>query len=309
MALARLLPASGLISVGVRPGMRVVEELKVKEGDQVAKGAVLAVLEGRSAARHQHEPGEGAEGTLLRPAESGAAGIGPQVGGDLEKNRLGEAAGRSTSSSAAPCKARSGTTPRWRSTRSSSRRSRPTSTSSCSRPRSRPAGSSSEAGSGDRSPETEILGAQIALAQAGLRETEVRAPARGGCLHIVAHPGELSPGTLLEMGDVSSMVATAEVYQSDVPRIRVGDPAEVDILGNRVAGKVTRIGSIVGRNQLTSVDPRALRDLRVVEVTIQLDRPCPGVAIREHGGRGHDPPLGDAPTSARRTPRRRPSPR
>ena len=73
------------------------------------------------------------------------------------------------------------------------------------------------------------------------------------------------------MGDVSSMAATAEVYQSDVPRIHLNDPAEVDILGTRVSGKVTRIGSMVGSNRLTSVDPRALRDLRVIEVTIQLD--------------------------------------
>ncbi len=77
------------------------------------------------------------------------------------------------------------------------------------------------------------------------------------------------------MGDVSSMVARAEVYQSDVPRVRAGDAAELDILGTRVAGKVTRIGSIVGKNQLTSIDPRAMRDLRVVEVTIQLDRADP----------------------------------
>ena len=71
------------------------------------------------------------------------------------------------------------------------------------------------------------------------------------------------------------MIARAEVYQSDVPRIRPGDPAEVDILGTRVGGKVTRIGSIVGKNQLTSIDPRAMRDLRVVEVTIQLDQAEP----------------------------------
>ncbi len=77
------------------------------------------------------------------------------------------------------------------------------------------------------------------------------------------------------MGDVSSMVARAEVYQSDVPRIRPGDPADVEILGTRVSGKVTRIGSIVGKNQLTSIDPRAPRDLRVVEVTIALDRAEP----------------------------------
>ncbi len=52
VALARLLPASGLIAVGARPGARVVE-LKVQQGDQVAAGAVLAVLEGHETAREQ----------------------------------------------------------------------------------------------------------------------------------------------------------------------------------------------------------------------------------------------------------------
>src|SRR5262249_52945484 len=88
---------------------------------------------------------------------------------------------------------------------------------------------------------------------------------------VLAHPGEISAGPLLEMGDVSTMVATAEVYQTDVGGIHIGDPAEVSILGNRVTGKVTRIGSVVGRNLLTSIDPPALRDLRVVVTTIQLD--------------------------------------
>jgi HlyD family secretion protein len=56
-----------------------------------------------------------------------------------------------------------------------------------------------------------------------------------------------------------------------VPRIHLGDPAAVNILGKQIPGKVARIGSIVGRNRLTSLDPRALRDLRVVEVSIRLD--------------------------------------
>ena len=51
------MPASGLISVGVRPGMRVVE-LKVKEDDQVSAGTVLAILEGHDAARSQLELAE-----------------------------------------------------------------------------------------------------------------------------------------------------------------------------------------------------------------------------------------------------------
>jgi HlyD family secretion protein len=117
----------------------------------------------------------------------------------------------------------------------------------------------------------EVLDRQIDLARTALDQTESRAPQAGRILKILARPGEISAGPILQMGDVSRMVATAEVYQSDVPAVQVGDPAEVILLGQRVAGQVTRIGSLVGKNQLTSVDPRALRDLRVVLVTIQLD--------------------------------------
>jgi HlyD family secretion protein len=74
------------------------------------------------------------------------------------------------------------------------------------------------------------------------------------------------------MGDVSAMVAKAEVYQSDVPRLAVGDPAEVSVQGRTIAGKVARIGRFVGRNGLKSLDPRALQDLHVVEVSIALAR-------------------------------------
>ncbi len=92
---------------------------------------------------------------------------------------------------------------------------------------------------------------------------------------ILAHPGEISSGALLMMGDVSSMVAKAEVYQSDVPRIRSATRPRSTSSARDVSGKVTRIGSIVGKNQLASIDPRALRDLRVVDVTIQLDQAAP----------------------------------
>ena len=54
VALARLLPAAGLIAVGARPGARVVE-IKVKEDQEVSAGTVLAVLEGHESARLQLE--------------------------------------------------------------------------------------------------------------------------------------------------------------------------------------------------------------------------------------------------------------
>jgi len=56
---------------------------------------------------------------------------------------------------------------------------------------------------------------------------------------------------------------------------------------------VTRIGSVVGKNQLTNIDPRALQDRRVLKVTIALDQPEPArrfvnmevdVTIKPSGG-------------------------
>jgi HlyD family secretion protein len=94
-------------------------------------------------------------------------------------------------------------------------------------------------------------------------------------LELLAHAGEISSGPMLAMGDLSAMSAIAEVYQADVPRLHVGDPAVVPILDESSAGKVSRIGSVVGKNQLTNLDPRALQDRRVVKVTVSLENPQP----------------------------------
>ena len=102
----------------------------------------------------------------------------------------------------------------------------------------------------------------------------MRAPIRGRVLELLAHAGEVSGGPLLAMGDLSAMVATAEVFQTDIPRLRTGDPATVELLDQTVTGKVTLIGSMVGKNQLTNLDPRALQDRHVVKVTISLDNPA-----------------------------------
>ena len=52
----------------------------------------------------------------------------------------------------------------------------------------------SRATSPPASPEEPILEAQVDMAAAGLRETEVRAPGPGRVLRILAHPGELELG-------------------------------------------------------------------------------------------------------------------
>jgi HlyD family secretion protein len=275
VALARLLPASGLITVGARPGVRVVE-IKVKEDDQVSAGTVLAILEGHDSARLQLSL---AESRKRRADEEWSARLeAARKAAEISIPRR-DAAKRLYNEFAATLKGKDrydadmalhqlemeaiktelelrllgGTLPA------------PGVTTGA------PAAKTPAA----RNPEEAALEAQVEMAAAAVRETEVRSPGPGRVLQLLAHPGELSTGALLQMGDVAAMIAKAEVYQSDVPRIRPRDPAEVDILGTRVAGKVSRIGSIVGKNQLTSIDPRAMRDLRVVEVTIQLDEAAP----------------------------------
>ena len=125
----------------------------------------------------------------------------------------------------------------------------------------------------DDSPEGVVLDRQVELARADVASSEVRAPVTGRVLAVSIHVGEVSPGPLLTLGDVRTMVARAEVFQTNVLEVAVGDPAEVLILGRTVAGEVTRVGATVARNTLTSLDPADLADRRAVEVVVRLADP------------------------------------
>jgi HlyD family secretion protein len=126
----------------------------------------------------------------------------------------------------------------------------------------------------DDSPESIVLDRQIELAQADVAGTEIRAPVAGRVLEVSVHAGEVSMGPLLTLGDVRTMVARAEVFQTDVLDVAVGDTADVLILGRTVAGEVTRVGATVSRNAIASLDPAALTDRRVVEVVVRLADPA-----------------------------------
>jgi len=123
--------------------------------------------------------------------------------------------------------------------------------------------------------EDEMLDRQVEIAGKALEQTRVHAPSPGTILSLNARPGEISSGSLVTMGDLGSIIARAEVDQADVGKLRVGDLARVIVIDDAVAGKITRIGSLVGLNQMRSIDPRAAQDIRVVHVTIVLDNPEP----------------------------------
>ncbi|WP_210420485.1 HlyD family efflux transporter periplasmic adaptor subunit [Aquisphaera giovannonii] len=289
-ALARLEPASGLITVGARPGSRI-ESVLVRQDDKVEAGQLLAVLEGNAQAKAQLAVAEAAKAKAehQRAAEKRRLAL-EREREDAEQKVRGGMAPRLLASQAI-FDDLSNQFKQLQSTLQG--REKFDLTRGYLETEARFLRDSIEVRSlqatqgliknkraledqqlDGPSPDLVLLDRQIDLARAGLAMTEVHAPSAGRVLEIVARPGELSSGPLLLMGDLSAMSATAEVFQSDIPRLKVGDAATVRVLDRPTAGKVSRIGSVVARNLINPVDPRALQDRRVIKVQVALDDPA-----------------------------------
>ncbi len=118
--------------------------------------------------------------------------------------------------------------------------------------------------------------ASMKRAQENLAQAYVHAPAEGQVFKIHAHPGELiSNEGILEMGENSQMYAVAEVYQSDIGKVRLGQRVRLigDSLPGELQGTVARVGLQVRRQNVINSDPSTNIDARVVEVHVRLDGP------------------------------------
>lgn len=124
--------------------------------------------------------------------------------------------------------------------------------------------------------EAELRSAQAALkqAEADLELTAIRAPRDGQILKINTYPGERvsSEGVVL-LGQTQNMVAVAEVYESDITQVRIGQKARIssDAFPDELSGTVQHIGLQVLRQNVVNTDPSANIDARVVEVKVLLD--------------------------------------
>ncbi len=117
--------------------------------------------------------------------------------------------------------------------------------------------------------------AQARKAEAALHNSEIRAPFAGQVLKIHTRPGETqSKDGVMELARTQDMEVVAEVYETDIGRIRVGQPVTVvsENGGFRgtLEGRVSRIGGKIGKKDVLSTDPTADVDARVVEVHIEL---------------------------------------
>ncbi|PWS38411.1 hypothetical protein DFH01_03755 [Falsiroseomonas bella] len=123
--------------------------------------------------------------------------------------------------------------------------------------------------------EAELQAAEAALARAQAEAdlARLKAPIAGTVIRVMARAGERA-GTdgVMEIADLSRMDVVADVYETDLPRLRMGAAAEVVVPGEaaRFPATVREIGWQVRRNTQANTDPVAAVDARTVEVRLAL---------------------------------------
>jgi HlyD family secretion protein len=114
----------------------------------------------------------------------------------------------------------------------------------------------------------------VAVAVAEVDRTLVRAPVAGRVLELHARVGEFTaPDGVLDLGRTDRMFAIAEVYESDIGLISVGQSARVtsNALPRALTGTVERIRGQVHKQDVIGTDPAARKNARIIEVEIRLD--------------------------------------
>lgn len=274
-ALGRVVPGRAVISIAAQPGSRLLM-LAVSDGKKVSAGEVLAHLETyplriaeRDAARVALEEArdrlasETAYGKALIEQNRQAARV-LEIGVERERRELKRVesltaalAGRSLDDQKFQLDSREGELAKANAELRAAE-------AALARTESTVAVKSAEA--------------RLKAAEAQLELSIIRAPCDGEILKVFTYPGErIGNDPILKMGDTADMNVIAEVHESDIGAVQVGQRAVISsaALTEPVQGVVEEIGRMIHRTAILDLDPRAEQDGRIVEVRIQLDRPEP----------------------------------
>lgn len=121
--------------------------------------------------------------------------------------------------------------------------------------------------------------AAVKRAQTELEQAYIRAPMAGRILKIHTREGEKIRGSentnetgIADLGQTDQMVAVAEVYQTDIGKVRVGQQAVItsQAFPGELRGTVSHIGLQLNQQNVFSNQPGENLDRRVVEVKIRL---------------------------------------
>ena len=128
--------------------------------------------------------------------------------------------------------------------------------------------------------QAELDRALIAVEQrrADLDDTQVRVPVAGQILRINTRVGERvnTQEGIVELGRTDQMYAIAEVYETDITRVRIGQTATITSeyggFQGGIQGVVDHVGLQIGQRQLSegSSNPTQDENTRVVEVKVRI---------------------------------------
>lgn len=116
--------------------------------------------------------------------------------------------------------------------------------------------------------------ADFLRAEHDLDQAYVKAPINGTVLSIASKLGE-RPGRagVMDIGDIDKMTVEIEIYQTRISHVSVGDSVRLnaEALPASLTAHITRIGLEIGRQALIDASPAANTDARVVKVYADLD--------------------------------------
>ncbi len=130
--------------------------------------------------------------------------------------------------------------------------------------------------------ELEVEKATIAVKKikADLEDTKVKVPISGQILRINTRVGEQvnTEEGIVELGRTDEMYAIAEVYETDIGKVKIGQPATVSSeyggFTGKLKGTVEHLGLQVGTKELSATseeDPTQDENSRIVEVKIRIN--------------------------------------
>lgn len=260
-AIGRVLPASGVLDLAGPPG-ETIEAILVKEGDWVDVGTPLARLSSTTASTNR-----------VRQAEAELTAAQQQAGADVAfaKQLLAAAEEEAGIAEARLARIRSAKDSEFISPDTVEARTMAHSAAQSKRAQARLdlTKAEREGRKAVQAAETELR-----LAHGALAASQMQAPARARVLKILGRPGAATGRQeVFKLGDTSTMHVVAEVYESDILKIKPGQKATISsiALGQPMSGVVESVGRMVYRNTLQSMDPSAQVYARVVEVVIRMD--------------------------------------
>ncbi len=121
--------------------------------------------------------------------------------------------------------------------------------------------------------------ARLAEAAYNLELTVIRAPMSGRIVRRYANPGAgastLNVSTMFDLEPDAPRIVRAEIVESDIPNITIGQQVEISPEGDPskvYVGTVLRRAAVFGARKLASDDPSQRSDERVVEVVVAYDQ-------------------------------------